>query len=107
VQRERLLGVALDGLEQRPLVPALRDADLHVGAAQVAEPGLQDVEVGRERRDQHLARDVVALVAHPHAGARRHPAVDLDLGVGSSPYAWARNWPTSSPVVSSSTLSTT
>ena len=44
---------------QRLLVAALRHAQRDVGAAQPAQPVGERVGVGRQRRHEHLARDVV------------------------------------------------
>jgi hypothetical protein len=81
VQGEGVLGVVGDGVEQRPLVAALRHPQRDVGAAQPAQPVGERLAVGRQRRHQHLARDVVVALAEAEAGARRHPPVDRGLDV--------------------------
>ena len=57
VQRERVLGIALDRLEQGPLVTPPGHPKVDVGAAQPAEPLGHLVGVERQLRHQHLARD--------------------------------------------------
>jgi hypothetical protein len=78
VQRKRLLGVLLDGLQQRLLVAALRHAQRDVRAAQAAEPLGERVRLGWHRGDQYLSRHVVG-VPHRHARAGDRPAVHGDL----------------------------
>ena len=73
---ERLLGVALDGLGQRPLVAALGDADLDAGAAQPAEPLGQRVDVRGQLGHEDLARHGLAGVVR-RLGERRLLAVEL------------------------------
>ena len=73
---EGLLGVALDGLGQRPLVAALGHADLHAGAAQPAEPLGQRVDVRRQLGHEDLPRHGLAGVVR-RLGERRLLAVEL------------------------------
>ena len=56
VPGERLLGVALDRLEQAALVAALGHPQAHPAAAQLAEQLLVDVGVLGQLGDQHLLR---------------------------------------------------
>ena len=73
---EGLLGVALDGLGQRPLVAALGHADLHAGAAQPAQPLRQRVDVRRQLGHEDLARHGLPGVVR-RLGERRLLAVEL------------------------------
>ncbi len=64
VQGQGLLGVAVDGLHQRPLVPALRNAQAHLGAAPPGEPLAERGRVLGQYRDQHLlGHGLAALLA--------------------------------------------
>ncbi len=58
---ERLVRVALDGLQQRLLVAAPGDAQPHRPAALLRQQLGHRVLVGRQRRDEHLPRHRLAL----------------------------------------------
>jgi hypothetical protein len=94
VAGEGLFGVAADGLHERALVAALRDAQIDAVAAERAQPLGEGLRFGREDRDEDLAgdlvrplvavdlleqvadelRDVLALLLHDPAALAADPA---------------------------------
>ena len=67
---QRVLGVALDGLQQRPLVAALRHPQRHPAAPAGGEPVGERVGVAGQLGDEQLAGHVgLALLAAVHLGA--------------------------------------
>ena len=63
VEREGLLGVVGDGLLERLLVATLRDPDPDLRLPYVREQLLEGLVVGRQRRNQDLARDRLSVLA--------------------------------------------
>ncbi len=59
MQGEGLGRVALDGLQQGPLVPTARNPQVDLAAAGGTEQRGHGSRVRREHRDEHLSRDLV------------------------------------------------